>query len=65
MPSTLEIIDATGRVLARIIDRPEQGTAELRNHAGKLLAQYRAKDNLTYDYTGRVLGRGNLLTNLI
>ena len=41
------------------------GRQVFRDRTGKLLGTYEPQSNITRDYTGKVVGRGNILAFLI
>jgi hypothetical protein len=58
-----QIRNANGRLIGLIQDRMD--VIELRSADGRLLGFYYRKFNLTRDSGGKLIGYGNLLTNLI
>ena len=58
-----QLRNANGRLIGLIQDRMD--VIELRSADGRLLGFYYRKNNLTRDSSGKLIGYGNLLTNLI
>ncbi len=55
--------DHTGRKIGFIKD---SGThTVIYDYTGRRLGEYRANSNTTHDHTGRLVGKGNLLTSLL
>ena len=57
-----QLRNANGRLIGLIQDRLD--VIELRSADGRLLGFYYRKNNLTRDSSGKLIGYGNLLTNL-
>jgi len=55
--------DKTGKLIGKITEF--DGRLRISNAAGRLLGTYNSKTNFTYDATGGLVGRGNLLTMLL
>lgn len=60
----LVLKDRTGRLLGKITERSD-GRLEGRDYTGRRKGIYDPKRDQTFDYTGRLVGRGNLLSVLI
>jgi hypothetical protein len=58
-----QLRNANGRLIGLIQDRMD--VIELRSADGRLLGYYYRKQNLTRDSGGKLIGYGNLLTNLL
>jgi hypothetical protein len=58
-----QLRNANGRLIGLIQDRMD--VIELRSADGRLLGFYYRKNNLTRDSGGKLIGYGNLLTNLL
>jgi hypothetical protein len=58
-----QLRNANGRLIGLIQDRMD--VIELRSADGRLLGFYYRKNNLTRDSSGKLIGYGNLLTNLL
>ena len=58
-----QLRNANGRLIGLIQDRMD--VIELRSADGRFLGFYYRKNNLTRDSSGKLIGYGNLLTNLI
>ena len=58
-----QLRNANGRLIGLIQDRMD--VIELRSADGRLLGYYYRKHNLTRDSGGKLIGYGNLLTNLL
>lgn len=58
-----QLRNANGRLIGLIQDRMD--VIELRSADGRLLGYYYRKHNITKDSSGKLIGYGNLLTNLL
>ena len=58
-----QLRNANGRLIGLMQDRMD--VIELRAADGRLLGYYYRKYNLTRDKNGKLIGYGNLLTNLM
>lgn len=56
--------NSSGEVIGTIMTQ-SNGRQVFRNKSGKLLGTYEPQSNFTRDYTGKVVGIGNVLTYLI
>ena len=56
--------DRNGKIIGRLT-LSENGDKMLRDFEGKILGRYHAKTNLTTDFNGRIVGRGDVLTILL
>ena len=61
--SDQELRDATGRLIGKI--KPSGSKYEGRDAIGRLKGTYDPKSNETRDSSGRLVGKGNLLSSLI
>jgi len=59
-----DLRDRTGKLIGKI-HTFSNGKQEIRNASGKKLGTYDPSSNTTRDYTGRLVGKGNLLTMLL
>jgi YD repeat-containing protein len=55
--------DRSGRTIGRIEDRGNEQVVF--DASGRRVGRYDKRANKTYDLSGRMVGSGNLLTNLI
>ena len=55
--------DRSGRTVGRIDDHGNEQVVF--DASGRLMGRYDKRANKTYDLSGRTIGSGNLLTNLI
>jgi hypothetical protein len=58
------IRNKSGKVIGSIMTQ-SNGRQVFRDRTGKLLGTYEPQSNITRDYTGKVVGRGNILAFLI
>ena len=58
-----QIRNASGRLIGLLRDKMD--VIELRSADGRLLGYYYRRFNLTRDSNGKLIGYGNLLTNLL
>lgn len=58
------IRNKSGRIIGSIMTQ-SNGRQVFRDRTGKLLGTYEPQSNITRDYTGKVVGRGNILAFLI
>ena len=63
MATTL-IRDRDGKIIGRL-DVQSNGDKLLRDFSGHILGRYKASSNLTLDFNGRIVGRGDCLTMLL
>ena len=56
--------NSRGEVIGSIMTQ-SSGRQVFRSKSGKLLGSYEPQSNFTRDYTGRVVGIGNVLTYLV
>ena len=61
--ATQDLRDRTGKLLGRI--KEVGGKFEIRSATGALKGKYDSKTNETRDATGRLVGKGNLLSSLL
>ena len=59
-----ELRDASGRLLG-IVRETISGKFEARDTSGRLRGTYNSKTNETRDPSGRLIGKGDLLSSLI
>jgi hypothetical protein len=59
-----DLRDRTGKLIGRIHSL-SNGKLEIRNAAGRKLGTYDPDTNQTKDHTGKLVGKGNLLTMLL
>ena len=64
MPTDRELRDANLSLLGRTRRRPD-GRTELVDASGRLRGTYDARTDETRDATGRLIGRGDLLSRLL
>jgi hypothetical protein len=58
-----DLKDPRGKLIGKI--RDTRYRLEIRNPNGKLLGWYDPKSNVTKTSTGKLVGKGNLLTSLL
>jgi hypothetical protein len=56
--------NSSGKPVGTIMTQ-SNGRQVFRSKSGKLLGTYEPQSNYTRDYTGKVVGKGNILTYLI
>lgn len=61
---TEDLRDKTGKLIGRI-HTLSNNKLEIRNASGRKLGTYDPGTNQTRDHTGRLVGKGNLLTMLL
>ncbi len=59
-----EVMDSAGRYIGKIQELTG-GVLEGRDASGRLKGRYYPKSNETHDASGRVVGKGNMLSKLI
>jgi hypothetical protein len=64
MRNKKEIRDFSGKLLA-ITEELENGDTSIRDYSGKCLGFYRKKYDITTDFSGRTIARGDALSSLI
>lgn len=58
------IRDYAGMIVGHL-DHESNGDITVRNYAGQILGRYYARDNLTKDFYGKILYRGNMAPALL
>ena len=61
---TVVLRDNAGKIIGRL-DLQNNGDKMLRDFQGRILGRYHASTNLTTDFRGNIVGRGDVLTMLL
>ena len=61
---TITLRDNMGKIIGRV-DLQNNGDKMLRDFEGRILGRYIKSTNLTLDFSGKIIGRGDVLTMLL